>query len=212
MLLISYFVYDRSVPYDPYLPFVFQGEEILNTIRGFTFGYDFYAPSRNVAFHIYAMKENLEKRNAVHKFDENEILFPGVKRHSYLRLIGISGTSSPSTQDYFNFEEEKYGLGKVRTREKFFETFGIHTATRTIEEGLCNFVQGTLGITSSMHVLFSPFLRYDRMGIDYSRIDYHYKTPSRSDTHVSQEELEYLRERLRKSKEAKTKEEMIQEE
>jgi len=51
-----------SVPYDRYLPFVFQGEEILQTIRGFSFGYDFYAPSRNVAFHIYAMRTNIEKR------------------------------------------------------------------------------------------------------------------------------------------------------
>jgi hypothetical protein len=198
------------VPYDPYLPFVFQGEEILNTIRGFTFGYDFYAPSRNVAFHIYAMKENLEKRNAVHKFDENEVLFPGVKKHSYLRLIGISGTTSP-THDYFTFEEEKYGLGRVRTREKFFETFGIHTTTRTIEDGLCDFVQGTLGITSSMHVHFSPLLRYDKMGIDYSRIDYHFKTPDRSDTRVSQKELEYLRERLRQGKESKANKETVQE-
>jgi hypothetical protein len=190
------------VPYDPYLPFVFQGEEILHTVRAFTHGYDFYAPLRNVAFHIYAMKENLEKRNAVHKFDENEILYPEVKKHSYLRLIGISGITSP-TVNYFNKEEEKYGLGMVRTKEKFYETFGIHPSTRTIEEGLCDFVQGTLGVKSSMHIQFTPFLRYDKMGIDYSRIDYRFKTPNRSDTHISQEEFNYLRERLRQSKEEK---------
>ena len=64
-----------SVPYDHYLPFVFQGEEILQTIRGFTFGYDFYAPSRNVAFHIYATRTNREKRKNVPKFTENEVVF-----------------------------------------------------------------------------------------------------------------------------------------
>jgi hypothetical protein len=63
------------------LPFVFQGEEILQTIRGFSFGYDFYAPSRNVAYHIYAMKENIEKRKNVPKFTENEVVFGSDVKH-----------------------------------------------------------------------------------------------------------------------------------
>uniref|UniRef100_A0A7S4AKV9 Uncharacterized protein n=1 Tax=Pseudo-nitzschia australis TaxID=44445 RepID=A0A7S4AKV9_9STRA len=64
-----------SVPYDHYLPSVFQGEEILQTIRGFSYGYDVYAPSRNVAFHIYAMMANLEKRKNVPKFTENQAFY-----------------------------------------------------------------------------------------------------------------------------------------
>ena len=32
------------MPYDSYQPMVFQGEEISIGIRGFTHGYDFYAP------------------------------------------------------------------------------------------------------------------------------------------------------------------------
>ena len=64
-----------SVPYDQYVPLVFQGEEILQTIRGFTYGYDFYAPMRNVAFHIYAMLENKEARENVPKFTDNAPLF-----------------------------------------------------------------------------------------------------------------------------------------
>jgi hypothetical protein len=74
---------DSSVPYDHYLPFVFQGEEILQAIRGFTFGYDSYAPVRSVAFHIYGMKDNIEKRKNIHIFNENEVLFgPGVKNQA----------------------------------------------------------------------------------------------------------------------------------
>ena len=64
-----------SVPYDHYLPSVFQGEEILQTIRGFSYGYDIYAPSRNVAYHIYAMMANVEKRNNVPKFTENQVFY-----------------------------------------------------------------------------------------------------------------------------------------
>ncbi|KAL3925354.1 MAG: hypothetical protein SGILL_000463 [Bacillariaceae sp.] len=188
-----------QVPYDQYLPFVFQGEEILQSIRAFTYGYDFYAPLRSVAYHIYAMKDNAEKRNNLHNFDENEFLFPGVKKVAYQRLIGISGTSLPAAE-YFKLEEDQYGLGMVRTRRQFFETFGIHPSRRTVEERLCDFVQGSYGAHSSMHSSFSPLLRYDGMGIDYSRIDYIYKTPSQSDSPVNTQELEYLRKKLRQNR------------
>ncbi len=81
--LNSFVSFYRSIPYDHYLPFVFQGEEILQTIRGFTYGYDFYAPMRNVAFHMYAMNENKEARENIPKFTENEYFFgKEVKSHA----------------------------------------------------------------------------------------------------------------------------------
>ena len=63
------------MPYDHYLPFVFQGEEILQTIRGFSFGYDFYAPLRNVAYHIYGIKKRPEKQQSGHRYTENIVLY-----------------------------------------------------------------------------------------------------------------------------------------
>ena len=43
-----------------------------------------------------------------------------------------------------------------------------------------------------MHVQFSPFLRYDNMGIDYSRITYRHKTPQKTITHIDEKELASL--------------------
>ena len=43
-----------------------QGEEIAIGIRGFTYGYDFYAPKDSVVFHEYAVKSN--RRKSVHMF------------------------------------------------------------------------------------------------------------------------------------------------
>lgn len=54
------------VPYDAYQPMVFQGEEIGIGIRGFTHGYDFYAPRDSVVFHEYAVKS--ARRSKVHMF------------------------------------------------------------------------------------------------------------------------------------------------
>eukprot|EP00662_Eupelagonemidae_sp_cell21_P058275 gene58275-biopygen64036 len=42
-----------DVPFDPHLPFLFHGEEILLTVRLWTAGYDFFSPGENVLFHHY---------------------------------------------------------------------------------------------------------------------------------------------------------------
>lgn len=57
-----------QVPYDGYQPMVFQGEEIGIGIRGFTYGYDFYAPRDSVVFHEYAVKS--QRRKKVHMYWE----------------------------------------------------------------------------------------------------------------------------------------------
>jgi hypothetical protein len=41
-------------------------------IRGFSIGYDFYAPERSVCFHHYAVGKNAKTRNKVHHFWEND--------------------------------------------------------------------------------------------------------------------------------------------
>ena len=43
-----------TVPYDLYQPMIFQGEEMSIGLRGFTIGYDYFAPEKSVCFHHYA--------------------------------------------------------------------------------------------------------------------------------------------------------------
>lgn len=45
-----------DVPFDPYVPWVFTGEEILESLRVWTWGYDIYSPTRNVLSHFYVRK------------------------------------------------------------------------------------------------------------------------------------------------------------
>eukprot|EP00744_Colponema_vietnamica_P017559 GILI01024687.1.p1 GENE.GILI01024687.1~~GILI01024687.1.p1 ORF type:complete len:450 (-),score=42.68 GILI01024687.1:91-1272(-) len=42
-----------DVPFDPHLDFLFDGEEILYTVRLWTHGYDSYTPSKALVAHIY---------------------------------------------------------------------------------------------------------------------------------------------------------------
>jgi [Skp1-protein]-hydroxyproline N-acetylglucosaminyltransferase len=157
-----------QVPYDQYLPMVFQGEEISIGLRGFTYGYDYYTAERSVAFHIYAIGENKERRKKINLFWENTNLYPGSNVEGMKRLNGIIGMGNPG-DEFYHAEEDDYGLGQVRNKEHFFKLYGIHTDTKTVEDHLCTFVG------KPMQNMFLPFLRSNGMGIDYSKITFEYK-------------------------------------
>jgi [Skp1-protein]-hydroxyproline N-acetylglucosaminyltransferase len=157
-----------QVPYDQYEPMVFQGEEIFMGLRGWTYGYDYYTAEISVAFHMYAIKENKSKRKKVKLFWENSNLYPGAAVQGMKRLNGIIGTGDPGDV-FYSAEEHEYGLGKVRSKEQFYKLYGIHTETKTVEDNLCSFVG------KPMMAMFKPHLRKNRMGIDFSKIDFEYK-------------------------------------
>lgn len=162
-----------NVPYDFYQPMIFQGEEMSIGIRGFTIGYDIYAPERSVCFHHYANGVNKKKRNGVKHFWENSNQYAGSGIKAMFRLLGILHMNpeiDPAEWDHT--EEEKYGLGGVRTPELFYETFGIDVVNKKTEQHLCQFVE-----TGKMHKEFTKFLRPDGMGIDYSMIAYRFTDP-----------------------------------
>lgn len=157
-----------QVPYDQYEPMVFQGEEIFMGLRGFTYGYDYYTAETSVAFHMYAIKKNKSKRKNVKLFWENSNLYPGAAVQGMKRLNGIIGTGDPGDV-FYTAEEKDYGLGKARPKEQFYKLYGIHTETKKVEDKLCSFVG------KPMMALFKPHLRKNRMGIDFSQIDFEYK-------------------------------------
>ena len=66
-------------------------------------------------------------------------------------------------------DEAKYGIGEVRELQKFFDTFGIHVETQTVEHHLCHFVG------RPMQKEFIPALRENGMGLDYDKITYEWK-------------------------------------
>mmetsp|Transcript_39854 Transcript_39854/g.58544 ORF Transcript_39854/g.58544 Transcript_39854/m.58544 type:complete len:539 (-) Transcript_39854:346-1962(-) len=161
-----------NVPYDQYLPMIFQGEEIEIGLRGFTYGYDIYAPEYSVCFHMYAVGKNEAARKKVNLFWENSDSYVGVEGHAMDRLLGVIKMNPDVDSKKWNHaDEDFYGLGKVRDVSKFFETFGIDIKNRKTEQHLCSFV------LKKMHVDFVEHLRPNGMGIDYSKIHYKFKTP-----------------------------------
>jgi hypothetical protein len=47
----------REVPFDPYLPYIFMGEEIIMTTRAWTAGFDMYGPTEDICKHMYVRQE-----------------------------------------------------------------------------------------------------------------------------------------------------------
>jgi [Skp1-protein]-hydroxyproline N-acetylglucosaminyltransferase len=165
-----------QVPYDQYLPMIFQGEEISMTLRGYSYGYDYYAPENGVCFHMYAVKANLERRQKVPLFWENVETYRGAGLQGMKRLNSLIGLIDYPVEQWPQEDKELYGLGQLRDTAKFFKTFGIHTNNSTLEPHLCKFVG------KPMMRVFLPALRENRMGLDWSKIDYTFVDPSPGET------------------------------
>jgi hypothetical protein len=147
---------------------VFQGEEIAIGIRGFTFGYDFYAPRESVVFHEYA--ERSSRRKKIHMFwyvlrlvPHGHLLYIEIFLTSYHNLllyrensahagegqrsikrgtaiIGMAPDLDPNSWDHS--EMDKYGIGHVRDLQLFYKLFLIDPFKRKAVQ-LCPFAKVT---------------------------------------------------------------------
>jgi len=154
-----------NIPYDQHLPWIFQGEEISIGLRGFSYGYDFYSPEKSVCYHFYG-------RKGVPMFWENSSIYRGSGDYGMTRLNAIIHMTKPSingkAKEWIHTDELKYGIGKVRDLQLFFDIFGIHVEQQKVENHLCRFVG------RPMQKAFIPFLRTNEMGLDYGRITYRF--------------------------------------
>ena len=92
------------------------------------------------------------------------------------RVLGIVQMNPEVDPSEWNHaEEERYGLGGVRSTSKFYETFGIDVVNKKTQRHLCQFVRG------KMHKMFIKHLRPDGMGIDYDKIDFKWVDPRPND-------------------------------
>ena len=85
-----------NVPFDPFMPFLFMGEEIALSVRFWTNGYDIYAPAVNVLRHEYVRKEHPKFWESV------TMVFSNGGIHNALTDLII-----PRVQYLLNFADEK---------------------------------------------------------------------------------------------------------
>jgi len=123
----------KEVPFDPYLPYLFQGEEILLSSRFWTNGWNLYNPHEPVITHYYKR----EKQGHPHFWDDHKnwkkIQNESNKRYYYL----IGQYSKEDVHPEFLIYEQKYGMGKSRTLQEWFDFVGLDMKNNKIESR-CN--------------------------------------------------------------------------
>jgi hypothetical protein len=123
------FVHDE-IKMDPYLPYLFHGEEILFSLRLVAKGYKFYSPAENVVFHFYYRKD-------FPKYWDLSSVYPDyakLQRYSLQRvkyILGILPENELENKTYITQgTPDPYGIDwqdpEVRKRmDHYFKTFEI---------------------------------------------------------------------------------------
>ena len=111
-----------NVPYDPYSAFLFDGEEMSMALRMFTHGYDFYAPDRDVVYHLYSPNDN-KIRPVFWEHEWNKKW--KTARESEYRINYIMGLHKLFHPYYpvssIDLREiNKYGCGNIRDKNDFW--------------------------------------------------------------------------------------------
>ena len=120
----------KNVPFDPFLPYLFMGEEIALTVRFWTSGYDIYAPSVDVLRHEYVRKEHPKFWETVTMVFSNggihnaltDLIIPRVQH-----LVQFPEAKSPDQVDppSLLLRMSEYNVGTVRSVEQFTSMMGM---------------------------------------------------------------------------------------
>jgi UDP-GlcNAc:polypeptide alpha-N-acetylglucosaminyltransferase len=124
----SYFL--KELPYDPNLPYIFVGEEILHSIRYYTNGWDVFTPKENIIFHEYTRSEKP-------KIWTDNPYYSDMDAFNKIRyLIGLDADDSKLKSE-MKIDLDKYGLGKVRTLQQYYELTGIDVKNKIVTKNFC---------------------------------------------------------------------------
>jgi len=106
---------EETVPYDFFLPQIFQGDEFPRYARMWTRGYDVYTPTKNIVFH------DSSKPNE--KWPDSGIQRVWAQQRLRLLLQSPIRSDNVSVKDYANLN--LYGLGKRRTLKQLKNFVGF---------------------------------------------------------------------------------------
>lgn len=134
----------EEIPYDPYLPFLFVGEEILHSARFFTHGYDVFAPSKNLVFHEYTRAEKPKIWSDRAYKDDDAVQ----KVQWYMKL------QQDRPPPALMINNDQYGLGTTRTIEQFYEAIGVDVTHRHVGKNVCHGTTIKRKEESKVHHLF----------------------------------------------------------
>uniref|UniRef100_A0A7S3NHA1 Uncharacterized protein n=1 Tax=Aureoumbra lagunensis TaxID=44058 RepID=A0A7S3NHA1_9STRA len=129
---------ERTVPYDPYTPYIFWGEEFSRTARFFTHGYDIYTPHRTIIAHDYKHTQGDPTHYKWNgrggpRIAQNKTIIKA-KQYSNKRIWSLLGMPGADPNLVI---EPTYALGPMRTLQQLEEFTGIMLHNRSIASNRC---------------------------------------------------------------------------
>lgn len=129
----------RDVPFDPFLPYIFMGEEIILSARLWTSGYDIFSPTHSVLGHHWAMLskkynkpkfwESLHRTFTFGIHDPVEMMV--MNRIKYQLGYPESAKDMVKPKNLFTAVDQ-YSMGKVRPLEEYLKIVGVDVKTKVI--------------------------------------------------------------------------------
>lgn len=123
--IFSYGVVLKSVPYDENLPYLFEGEEALYTVRLWTSGWDFYAPNKIILYHYYYRNDEPKYWDRDEEYDKIQ----GMTKDKVRYMLGL-------IDEYKNVSNNK-GLGNERSLEDYYKYAGINLCNKKTYRDFC---------------------------------------------------------------------------
>jgi len=123
----------KDMSFDPHLPYLFHGEEVLFSARLWTNGYDPFAPAENVVFHFYYRNNNPRYWDDIPGFHTTQQQSEARVRE----ILKIPHRALPKPGPDALKEIDKYGLGTKRPLEAYYKKFGVDVENARIEQSWC---------------------------------------------------------------------------
>lgn len=125
----------REAPFDPLMPWVFMGEEIIMSSRFWTHGYDIFSPTHAVVAHRYVRRHKPKYWETVGRLFWDGIDTPlgdlVINRVKYQLGYPESARDMVKTKSIYT-SVEKYSMGKVRTIEEYMKSVGLNAFTKEV--------------------------------------------------------------------------------
>ena len=125
----------REVPFDPFLPWIFMGEEIIMSARLWTAGYDIFSPRQSVVGHIYVRRHKPKFWESVHRafsFGVHNPLQAMVLNRVKFQLGYPEAAKDMILPKSLLTAVEQYGMGSARPLEEYLKIVGMNMTTKEI--------------------------------------------------------------------------------
>lgn len=127
-------IFLKEVPFDPFLPWIFMGEEISMSSRLWTAGYDIFSPTINVLNHYYVRRHYPKFWESVNRFFKkpihNQIVALVIERVKC--MLGYPESEASLVPQTVLYKANRWGMGKERSFDTYMKMVGINVVDKTI--------------------------------------------------------------------------------